>query len=83
MVRVSGSHNEGQKAVAQVLAKLDVTLERGLTSAEAGKRLAQYGSNAIVEKEKSLLSKVVGYFTGPIAYMIEAAALAVLMCAFD
>ncbi|MHA7664462.1 plasma-membrane proton-efflux P-type ATPase [Mycolicibacterium sp. HS_4_1] len=61
--------------VEQVLTQLHVDADRGLSGAEARQRLAQYGPNAIVEKEKSLLSKVVGYFTGPIAYMIEAAAL--------
>lgn len=61
--------------VEQVLTQLHVNADRGLGGAEARQRLAQYGPNAIVEKEKSLLSKVVGYFTGPIAYMIEAAAL--------
>ena len=35
---------------------LAVQADRGLSSAEAQKRLAQYGPNAIIEKEKSLLS---------------------------
>ncbi len=61
--------------VGQVLTQLHVEPGRGLSGAEAQQRLTQYGPNAIVEKEKSLLSKVVGYFLGPIAYMIEAAAL--------
>ncbi len=61
--------------VEQVLTQLHVDADRGLSGAEARQRLAQYGPNAIVEKEKSLLSEVIGYFTGPIAYMIEAAAL--------
>src|SRR5277367_3914382 len=61
--------------VEQVLAKLAVQAGRGLTSAEAQQRLAQYGPNALIEKEESLAAKVVGYFTGPIAYMIEAAAV--------
>jgi len=60
--------------VEQVLAKLDVKADKGLTGDEAQKRLAQYGPNAIVEKEKSLAAKIIGYFMGPIAYMIEAAA---------
>ena len=61
--------------VEQVLAKLGVQAERGLSSAEAQQRLAQYGPNALVEKEESLAAKILGHFMGPIAYMIEAAAL--------
>jgi H+-transporting ATPase len=46
-----------------------------LGCAEAAKRRDQHGPNAIVEKEQGLLSKLLGHFTGPIAYMIEAAAI--------
>jgi H+-transporting ATPase len=59
----------------KVLAALGVDPDQGLGSAEAAKRLDQYGPNAIVEKEQGLLSKLLGHFTGPIAYMIEAAAI--------
>ncbi|NJO55691.1 MAG: HAD-IC family P-type ATPase [Rhodospirillales bacterium] len=61
--------------VEQVLESLEVKTDQGLSSAEAQQRLDRYGPNAIVEKEASFLSKVIGYFMGPIAYMIEAAAL--------
>ena len=61
-------------AVAQVLAALDTHPDRGLTAGEAKTRLDRYGPNALVEKEKSLARKLLGYFTGPIAYLIEAAA---------
>ncbi len=61
--------------VEQVLTTLGVKAEEGLSGAEAQKRLGQYGPNAIVEKEKSLAAKIAGYFMGPIAYMIEAAAV--------
>ena len=60
--------------IAEVLAQLDATPDTGLSAEEAQKRLAQYGPNALVEKEKSLAQKLLGYFTGPIAYLIEAAA---------
>ena len=43
--------------VAQVLATLGVKPDQGLSAAEAAKRLAQYGPNAIVEKERSLLPR--------------------------
>jgi H+-transporting ATPase len=61
--------------VEQVLTTLAVKADQGLTGEQAQKRLAQYGPNAIVAKEKSLAAKIIGYFLGPIAYMIEAAAL--------
>ena len=47
----------------------------GLTRAEAQQRLGRYRPNALVEKEESLTAKILGHFMGPIAYMIEAAAL--------
>ena len=59
----------------QVFQTLGVSRTGGLTSAEAQKRLASYGPNAIIAKEKSLLSRIAGYFMGPLAYMIEAAAI--------
>ncbi|WP_316190406.1 plasma-membrane proton-efflux P-type ATPase [Bradyrhizobium sp. SZCCHNS2096] len=61
--------------IENVLTALGVQSSRGLSSAEAQKRLAQYGPNAIVDKEPSLARRVLKYFTGPIAYMIEAAAI--------
>ena len=61
--------------VAQVLATLGVQAAQGLSAAEAASRLQRYGPNAIVAKEESLWPKVAGYFKGPIAYMIEAAAI--------
>jgi H+-transporting ATPase len=45
----------------------------GLTQAEATKRLAQYGPNEIPEKTTSPLRKLLTYFWGPIAWMIEVA----------
>ena len=47
----------------------------GLTSAEAGRRLASYGPNLIAEQHVSLLAKMANYFWGPIPWMIEAAAI--------
>ena len=45
----------------------------GLTDAEAKKRLAQYGPNEIPEKKTNALLKFLGYFWGPIPWMIEVA----------
>jgi H+-transporting ATPase len=47
----------------------------GLTDAEAKKRLIQYGPNELVEKKTNLLLKFLGYFWGPIPWMIEVAVI--------
>jgi H+-transporting ATPase len=47
----------------------------GLTSDEARSRLAQYGENAIREERVSPWRKFLGYFWGPIPWMIEIAAV--------
>jgi H+-transporting ATPase len=47
----------------------------GLSQAEAEKRLTQYGPNEIVEKKTNELLKFLGYFWGPIPWMIEAAVI--------
>lgn len=61
--------------VDAVLEKLGSDADKGLTDGEAQKRLTQYGPNALPEKHVSLAAKIIRYFTGPIAFMIEAAAL--------
>jgi H+-transporting ATPase len=47
----------------------------GLSTADAQKRLADYGANVIKAHEESRWHKLLGYFWGPIPWMIEAAAL--------
>ncbi|CAN5666891.1 plasma-membrane proton-efflux P-type ATPase [soil metagenome] len=47
----------------------------GLTKAEAAKRLAQYGPNEIAEHKTNPLLKFLGYFWGPIPWMIEIAVI--------
>ena len=47
----------------------------GLTTAEAEKRLQHYGSNTLAEKKRSALLQLLGYFWGPIPWMIEVAAV--------
>jgi len=54
--------------------KLDSS-PQGLSEAEAEKRLAQYGYNEIAEQHANPLLKFLGYFWGPIAWMIEVAAI--------
>ena len=45
----------------------------GLSTAEAEKRLADFGPNEIPEKKRNPILKFLGYFWGPIPWMIEAA----------
>ncbi len=47
----------------------------GLSSAEAQKRLEQYGANSFQEKKDNPVLKFLGYFWGPIPWMIEVAAV--------
>jgi H+-transporting ATPase len=47
----------------------------GLTTAEAAKRLAQYGPNEIAEHKTNPLLKFLSYFWGPIPWMIEIAVI--------
>ena len=48
---------------------------KGLSQAEAEKRLTQYGTNEIKEKKDNLFLKFLSYFWGPIPWMIEAAVI--------
>ncbi len=48
---------------------------KGLSQAEAQKRLAQYGPNEIAEKKTNPFLKFLTYFWGPIPWMIEAAVI--------
>ncbi|MBC7228811.1 MAG: plasma-membrane proton-efflux P-type ATPase [Actinobacteria bacterium] len=58
--------------VASLFAKLDSS-ERGLTSAAAKARQDAYGPNEISEQKRNPVLKFLGYFWGPIAWMVEAA----------
>ena len=51
------------------------TANQGLSSDEAVQRLAQYGPNALEDKQVSMLRRLLGYFWGPIPWMIEVAAV--------
>ncbi len=47
----------------------------GLTQAEAQERLKQYGPNELEEKKSNIFLKFLGYFWGPIPWMIEVAVI--------
>ena len=44
--------------------------DTGLSSQDAAQRLKQYGPNALAEKKISPLERCLGYFWGPIPWMI-------------
>lgn len=52
---------------------------KGLTTGEAKARIETYGRNELEDKESSDLEKFLAFFWGPIAWMIEAAALLSLL----
>jgi H+-transporting ATPase len=58
----------------QLQAKLGSSPD-GLSQAEVQKRLTQYGPNELEEKKTNPLLKFLGYFWGPIPWMIEAAVI--------
>ncbi|HDO51549.1 MAG TPA: plasma-membrane proton-efflux P-type ATPase, partial [Rhizobiales bacterium] len=54
--------------------QLGTNLETGLSQAEAARRLAAYGPNAIEEKHTRPYIRFLSFFWGPIPWMIEVAA---------
>ncbi|MCW3994699.1 MAG: plasma-membrane proton-efflux P-type ATPase [Candidatus Bathyarchaeota archaeon] len=65
--------NEQTKKQSNLVVTTDV--ETGLSEQEAALRLKQHGPNEIPEKKVSAIRKLVGYFWGPIPWMIEIAAV--------
>lgn len=57
-----------------LLKSLSVDPAQGLSSTEVQTRLEKFGPNALEEKKKSQLWILLGFFWGPIPWMIEAAA---------
>jgi H+-transporting ATPase len=66
---------EAKKTSVPDLFKALSTSKEGLSSSEAEERLQQYGYNELEEKRVSPLRKFLGYFWGPIPWMIEVAAI--------
>jgi len=54
---------------------LNTELRTGLTSADVEQRRKRYGFNEISSEKTNLLKQFIGYFTGPILYVMELAAL--------
>jgi len=68
------SNEDKGTSIRELLESVNAS-EEGLSSSEAQKRLEQYGYNEILEKKRNPLRKFLGYFWGPIPWMIEAAIL--------
>jgi H+-transporting ATPase len=71
---VMGIEEAKTTSTSSLLRKLSSS-EAGLTLAEAQKRLQQYGHNEIPEKKVNPAVKFLGYFWGPIPWMIETAVI--------
>jgi H+-transporting ATPase len=69
------STEDAKKVNVDELLKKLATNRTGLSSSEVEKRLQQYGPNEIQEKKANPLKKFLGYFWGPIPWMIEAAVI--------
>ena len=75
MLGQSNHSDTKQVSIAELLQQLSTNEHQGLSSAEAEKRLQQYGPNEIQEKKQSRIIAFLRYFWGPIPWMIEAAAI--------
>lgn len=67
------------KSPEDVLRELQVDPASGLADTEAKSRLVKYGPNALEEKKESPLLKFLGYFWGPLPWMVEAPAVMALL----
>jgi H+-transporting ATPase len=70
---IAGDEAKGQ-SIEELFAHL-ASSPKGLSMAEAGSRLAEFGLNALVDKKVNPLLKFLSYFWGPIPWMIEVAAI--------
>ncbi|HSH49876.1 MAG TPA: plasma-membrane proton-efflux P-type ATPase [Halomonas sp.] len=61
-------------SIEALIERLD-TRATGLSEAEASARLEEFGANRLAEKKRRPLLKFLGYFWGPIPWMIEVAAI--------
>jgi H+-transporting ATPase len=68
------SDDAQQKSPEELFETLS-TSPKGLSGEEARERLARFGPNALAEEKVNPLLKFLGYFWGPIPWMIEVAAI--------
>ncbi len=66
---------QAQKLSIQALFERLSSTQEGLSSTDANTRIQQYGYNEIAEKKGNPIAKFLGYFWGPIPWMIEVAAI--------
>ncbi|WP_319507570.1 plasma-membrane proton-efflux P-type ATPase [uncultured Methanolobus sp.] len=66
--------NAKELSTDELFARLDSGMQ-GISDAEVSERLQQYGYNELIEKKTSPFIKFIGYFWGPIPWMIEIAAI--------
>jgi H+-transporting ATPase len=77
----AGEHSAASEArfedlsIDDVLRELNADRDKGLATEEARLRLERYGPNAIQEKRTSAIKGLLLFFWGPIAWMIEIAAV--------
>jgi H+-transporting ATPase len=69
------TNNMAQQQSPEELWNALATLPQGLSGEEAESRLAQFGPNALEERKVNPILKFLGYFWGPIPWMIEVAAI--------
>jgi len=67
------SETDRSKTIDDLISELKVSPERGLSDSEASDRLSKYGYNELTEERTNPFLKFLGYFWGPIPWMIEAA----------
>ena len=72
----TGADNDHDRSVdiETLFRELDSS-PQGLSGAGAAARLSRYGANALEEKRVSAVRRLLGYFWGPIPWMIEVAAV--------
>ena len=71
----TGKFTAHRMTVAEALKKYSTNLEKGLTNAEATKRLAEYGLNELdAEEEKSLWERIVEQFEDVLVRILLASA---------
>ncbi|KAI1504919.1 hypothetical protein F5X99DRAFT_370286 [Biscogniauxia marginata] len=54
---------------------LETDIKNGVASSDVEERRRQFGWNELTAEKENMIAKVLGYFTGPILYVMELAAL--------